>query len=391
MGRQFGIAGVLAVVSMCGALAAHAANDLVIGTSLSLSGQYSASAEYQLQGYQSWVDDVNQRGGLLGRKVQLKYYDDRSDPATGVRLYEKLIVEDKVNVIMGPYSSPVTASTSAIAEKYKMMMIAPLASANSIWERGFKYTFQFPTASDLLFTAGVDLAAKRGIKVVAILGEDSGYPRTALPPSAELAKKNGMRVVDLGYYPKGTKDFSASVIRAKSEGAEMILCGCYAPDSIQLTRQIKDANFNAKMYLFGVGPALPEFKAGLGPDSDYIMGADHWATTVTSPGNREFVERFTKKYNREPNYHAAAAYGSMQILEMAIKSVGVIDQDKLRNYVAGLDTTTIYGRFKVDKTGAQVGKLGFIVQWQKGVKRIVWPAEGAEAAPVVPAPNWSSR
>ena len=114
------------------------AADVVVGTSVALTGKYARTGQEQLQGFQMWVEEVNARGGLLGRKVALKYYDDESKPETGAKLYEKLITDDKVDLLIGPYSSDVTMAASTVAEKHKMPMVSSGASASEIWERGYQ-------------------------------------------------------------------------------------------------------------------------------------------------------------------------------------------------------------------------------------------------------------
>ena len=386
------VAALLVVSMVCGLWGAAAAQKpVLVGASLSLSGKYAKGAEFQNQAYQLWVEQVNARGGLLGRPVELRIYDDRSDPATGVRLYEKLISEDRVDLLVGPYSSAVTAAVSTVSEKHRRAMVAPMAAANDIWQRGYRYVFQVITPASLYFIGGIELAAGAGLKHVAVTGEDSDYPRDALPAAARRATELGLQVTDLGYYPKGTKDFSAIITRAKTVGAAVLVCGCYEPDAIQLIRQAKELDYSAKMYVFGVGPALPEFAKALGKDAEFVMGSDHWDPRVKTPGNAEFVAAFQRKFGREPNYHAAGSYGGMQVLEAALKRAGSLDQDKIRQELVQLDIATIFGRYKVTDAGAQTGKSAFIIQWQGRKKEIVWPPDAASARAVIPAPAWSER
>lgn len=381
---------VLAVAIGVGGVA-EAQKPLLLGGSVSLSGKFAKNGEYQRQAWELWVEHVNARGGLLGRPVELKVYDDRSDPATGARLYEKLVTEDRVALLMGPYSSPITAAVATVAEKHRMAMVAPVAVADEIWQRGYRFVFQLITPGRLEFPGTVDLIAQYGLKSMAITGEDGDYPRNAIPATVELAEKRGIKVHNLGYYPRATKDYSAIVLRAKAAGAEAFVCACYSPDSIQLTRQSKEMNYNAKMFVLSVGPALPDFLTTLGKDSEYIMSPDHWDERLRTPGNPEFVAAFTKRFAREPNYNAAGGYGGMQVLEAAVKAAGSLDQEKLREALLRLDTVTVFGRYKVAETGAQVGKELFIVQWQKGKKEIIWPADLATAKPMLPTPAWSER
>src|SRR5262252_11230007 len=129
------------------------------------------------------------KGGVLGRKLQFVVYDDQSMPATAVRLYEKLITEDKVDGIMGPYSSPVTEAAANVTEKYKKVMVSPLAATTSIFRKGRKYIFMVISPAEVYLEGLIDIAAKRGLKTVAIVNEDTLFPKTAAVGTAELAKR----------------------------------------------------------------------------------------------------------------------------------------------------------------------------------------------------------
>jgi branched-chain amino acid transport system substrate-binding protein len=166
----------LAVVVLSSARAEEK-KPIVIGASMSLSGSYAAGGKYSLEGTQLWVDDVNQRGGLLGRQVRLVYYDDKSDANTGVQLYEKLITSDKVDLVIGPYSSAVTSAVSTVAEKHHMAMLGPEAADAKIYQRGYKYNFQAQTQASRYMQGALALAKSKGYRKLAMLSEDTAFPR----------------------------------------------------------------------------------------------------------------------------------------------------------------------------------------------------------------------
>src|SRR5207253_7244355 len=180
---------------VAGGLPAEAQGPIRIGASLSLTGTYAKLGRNQHEGYKLCVKDLNAKGGLLGRKVELVVYDDQSLPATAVRLYEKLITEDKVDGVMGPYSSPVTEASVNVTEKYKKVMVAPLAATTSIFKKGRKYIFMVITPAENYLDGLIDMAAKRGLKTVAIINEDTLFPKASAAGTAEAAKKRGMQVV----------------------------------------------------------------------------------------------------------------------------------------------------------------------------------------------------
>src|ERR671918_636932 len=195
--------GALAVVTALALAAAPAwpRSPVRIGASLSLTGTYAKPGKYGHEGYQLCVKDLNASGGLLGRPVELVVYDDRSDPQTGVRLYEKLITEDNVDAVMGPYSSPITEAVANVTEKYRKVMVAPLASTTSIFKKGRKYVFMVISPAEGYLEGLIDMAAKRGLKTVAVVNEDTLFSKAAAAGAAEQAKRKGLQVVFTEAYP----------------------------------------------------------------------------------------------------------------------------------------------------------------------------------------------
>lgn len=366
-------------------------NPILVGASISQTGRLAVTATYVLQAYQLWVDDVNARGGLLGRPLTLKVYDDKSDPGTGAKLYEKLIVDDKVDLVAGPYSTPVSAAASTVNEKYKKVMVAPMAAGDALWKRGYRYLIQTLTPSSLYYIGVVDLALERNLKTIAFMSEDSEALRVATPAVADLAQKKGLKVVHNEFFPRGTTDFSGILTRIKALGADVLVCGCYEPESVLSVRQSKELDYNPKILFAGHGAAVPEFYKALGKDAEFVLASDHWDSRMKTPGNAEFVERFKKKYGREPNYHAAGTYGGMQAFEAGVRKAGSLDQDKIRHALGDLDLNTVFGRYKVNEAGGQVGKTSIIIQWQGGKKEIVWPGDTMTAKAMLPAPPWAER
>jgi len=370
---------------------AAAQNPLVVGASVSQTGRLAVTATYVHQAYELWVDDVNAKGGLLGRPVTLKVYDDKSDPGTGAKLYEKLIVDDRVDLLVGPYSTPVTAAASTVSEKYKKVMVAPMAAGNALWQRGYRYLIQTLTPSSLYYVGVVDLAVRHGLTSMALLAEDSEALRVAIPPVVELAQKKGIKVVHTEYFPRGTTDLSAILTRLRALRADVLVCGCYEPESVLSVRQSKELDYSPKLLFAGHGGAVPEYYKALGKDAELTLASDHWDARMKTPGNQEFVARFKKKFGREPNYHAAGTYGGVQVLEAAVRKAGSLDQDKIRQALGEIEMDTIFGRYKVSATGAQIGKTSIIIQWTGGAKEIVWPADSVTRAATLPAPPWGAR
>ncbi len=363
-----------------------------IGASMSVTGTYAKPGTYQKQGYDVCIDELNAKGGILGRKVELVIYDDQSTPATAVRLYEKLITEDKVDAVMGPYSSAVSEAVANVTEKYKKVMVAPLAATTSIFKKGRKYIFMVITPAENYLDGLIDMAAKRGLKTVAIINEDTLFPKASAAGTAEAAKKKGMQVVLQEAYPKGNTDFSALLVKIKAVNPDVIAAGTYFDDAVAITRQMKELNVNPKMFGLTVGGDLPEFYDLLKQNAEYIYGSTQWDESLPYPGQKEFLAAYKAKFKgQEPSYHTAAGYAGCLIYAEAVKKAGTLDADKVRDQLLKMEIRTAFGDYKVEPDGFQIAHKMVMLQWQDGKRIVVWPDDLANGKMRYPTPEWSKR
>ena len=367
------------------------AADVVVGASVALTGKYARTGQEQLQGFQMWVEEVNARGGLLGRKVTLKYYDDESKPETGAKLYEKLITDDKVDLLIGPYSSDVTLAASTVAERHGMPMVSSGASSNEIWERGYKNTFGLYTLADIYMDKIIEYGKAKGLKKIALVYENTSFPRDVAKGVRNKAKALGMQIVFDEEYGKASTDFTSMIVKIKAKKPDMIIGGSYLPDSTGFVRQAKENRLYAKIFAFAVGPGLPDFGKNLGLDAEGVMGNTQWEPTLVILGVKEFAAKYKARHGHEPGYHAGGGYGAGQVLEAAVKKAGSFDRDKLRQTLFDLDIVTAFGNFKVDATGKQIGKPAYAVQWLNGERHVVLPASAATRKVVYPFKDWAKR
>ena len=383
---------VLTVLGVLGAsLMADAQGPIRIGASMSLTGTYAKLGKNMHEGYQLCQKELNAKGGLLGRKVEFVVYDDQSMPPTGVRLYEKLITEDKVDAVMGPYSSPITEAAANVTEKYKKVMVSPLAATTSIFRKGRKYVFMVISPAEVYLEGLIDIAAKRGLKTVAVVNEDTLFSKAAASGAVELAKKRGMQVVFQEAYPKGNTDFSALLTKIKATNADVIAAATYFDDAVAMTRQMRELNVAPKMYGVTVGGDLPEFYDTLKANAEYIYGATQWEPVLAYPGNKEWYEAYKAEFKHDPSYHSAAGYAGCLIYAEGVKRAGTLEADKVREALLKLEMRTMFGDYKVDQDGFQVAHKMVTFQWQKEKKVIVWPDDLASGKVLFPTPPWSSR
>jgi len=371
---------------------AAAQNPIKIGASLSLTGTYAALGQNQQRGYQLCAKHMNEKGGVLGRKIEFVLYDDQSQPATGVRRYEKLITQDKVDAVMGPYSSAITEAVANVNEKYKMPMVAPMASTTSIFKKGRKFVFMVQSAAEVYLEGLIDVAAKQGLKTVAIVNEDTLFPKATVQGTIELAKKKGLQVVFVEAYPKGNTDFSAIMTKIRAANPDVLGAATYFDDAVAITRQMKELNVNPKVYGVTVGGDLPTFYQLLGRNAEYVYGATQWEAELPYPGAKQFLQAHSMEYpGVDISYHSAGGYGGCQVLVEAIKRAGSLDGEKLREAILKIDMNTVYGGFKVDADGFQVSQKMVMFQWQESRKVIVWPDELAVGKARFPTPPWNQR
>ncbi|MGN7613438.1 amino acid ABC transporter substrate-binding protein [Magnetococcales bacterium HHB-1] len=370
---------------------AYAGGTIKVGASVAMTGKYSRTGQEQLNGFRMWIKNINAQGGLLGKQVELVHYDDESKPATGARLYEKLITDDKVDLLLGPYSSGVTLAASTVAEKHGFPMVSTGASSNKIWRRGYKNVFGLYTPAEIYMDQIIEFAHEKGLKKVALIFADTAFPRSVAEGVRKKTAALGMKLIFDQEYGKGSTDFAAMIVNMRISRPDVIIGGSYLPDSVAFMRQAKEYRLNAKIFAFAVGPGLPDFGKNLGKDATGVMGNTQWEPTLNIAGAAAFSEKYEKKYGHKPGYHAAGGYGAGQVLEAAVKKTGNLDRNALRAALNDLDIVTVFGRYKVDETGQQVGKPGYAIQWLDGQRHIILPQAVRTHAPLYPFTTWGHR
>ena len=403
-GKVFAVAVLVALASAV-APVTEAQPPIRIGTSLAQTGGFAALGQNQLRGYQLCVKHMNDKGGVLGRKLKLVLYDDGSNPGTAVRLYDKLITQDKVDLVLGPLSSAITEAVADVNEKYKMPMVVPTGGATSIYRKGRKFIFVMNAPAEVYLEGLIDLAAKKGLKTVALINGDELFGRTTTQGTIELAKKKGLQVVFVDAYPEGNTDFSAILTKVRAANPDVLGGATRFEDAVAITRQMKALNVNPRMVGLTAGVDLPKFYEALGRDAEFVYGSTAWVPELVElragglipiarqyPGAREFVESYKKEFpGVDLSQFSAAGYGGCQILVEAIRRAGSLDSGKLREAILKMDRNTVFGGFRVDRDGVQIGHKRVLFQWQNGKKVIVWPEELAPGKARFPTPPWSQR
>ena len=391
--RPASLALIAVVVASAIGVPSFAQQPIRIGASLSLTGkQYSVQGGYGREGYLLCEKHVNARGGVLGRPLEFVIYDDGSDDKTAARLYEKLIVEDKVDAVLGPYGSAITDTVADVTEKHRKLMIAPMAATTSIWEKGRRYLVMMLSPVESLPEGLLDLAARNGLRTVAVIKLDGLVANATAKGASELAKKKNLDVVFFETYPNGTTDFSGLLNKVKAARPDVLMAASVRlEDLVTITRQMRDVGLNVRMLSSVPYGLLPDYYKQLGKDAEFVYSGSFWETSLPYPGNQQFVAAYETEFKRAPAVQSAGAYAACQLFAETVRRTGSLDSDKLREALLTLKTKTVLGDFAVDERGFQVAHKAITIQWQDGKQVVVWPDEVVSSKARFPTPPWDQR
>jgi branched-chain amino acid transport system substrate-binding protein len=375
------------------------AQDVVrIGCSTSLTGKLAYEGKASKDGNDFYVAMVNRKGGLnIGGKkykIDVKYYDDESDINTTTKLVEKLITEDKIDFIYGPYGSGPGFAASAITEKYKKIIMA-MSSSRELYERGFKYLFTCVTPAELYFKSVIYCLSQQNPrpKTLALLFKNDLFNKSAADAIPGYCKENGIEIVYNEKFSPGASDFSTELSVIKAKNPDIIVFLSQAEQFILGAKQMKDLKVNPKAIVTGVAVAEPHLVKALGKDAEYLSGPTLWDPTMKYRDDlfgdsQDYSKEFKKMFGYEPSYHAATNSSSCQALGIAMEKAGSLDVERVRNAMVTLDANTFYGRIRFDEKGRITGRTAPLGQILNGKFTIVYPPEIAVAKTVWPKPAW---
>ena len=358
-----------------------------IGTSLPLTGEFSQPGKAAKEGYEVWQAMVNESGGLLDRDVELVVKDDASNQNTIVADYNALISQDKVDLLLGTFSSLLNLPASAVAERNQMLYVEPAGGSPDMFNRGFEYLFFAQQAT-------ADKQGKVFAEWVASLPEDE-RPKTAASPTLDdpfaapnvegirgMLEDAGIKTVYQETYAIDTKNFDTIVNAMKNADPDLVVHGAQFEDGIGMTRSMLKADFTPDMFFQTNAPSFgDQFTEGIGEENtEGVIYAVSHSPTADTPGNKEFVAKYEEMFGSgEVPEDAADAYAAGQVLQAAVEAVGSIDdQQALADWLHENEVDTILGPLSWDETGAPQGEF-LIGQWQNGKPEIVLPEEAATA------------
>ncbi|MBP2678960.1 MAG: Extracellular ligand-binding receptor [Deltaproteobacteria bacterium] len=386
-----------AILSLVVVASAGFAETVKVGVLLPLTGSQAKFGEIEKRSYEMAAEEINAKGGVNGKKVELLFEDDTGKPDVGRSGVEKLISREKVPVITGGYSSSVTAAAAPVAQQFKVPFVICTGSADDVTEKGYDYVFRVnPPASEYpnaikSFLQGV----AKDVKTVALLYENSAFGQSSSKSFEKDATELGLKIVVKEGYQAGAIDFIPILTKVKAANPDMIYMVSYVMDASLLMRQSKELRINPKMFVGGgAGFTLPEFAKSAGDASDGVFSATLWVDTLPFPGAKEYAANFRKKFGSETEYHGAEAYATMYVVADALKRAKSITPKDVRDALATTDMKTAFGPVKFISYGkkTQQNKLDtYMVQWQKGELEAVWPTNVATKKYIYPTPPWDKR
>ncbi len=381
------LAGVLALPIaglLLAPLAAKAAPPIVIGTTISETGPLATDGAYQIKGIQAGIAAANANGGWLGRKIELKYYDDKSSTGTAVRLYERLITDDQVNLLIGPYSSLLGVAVAPLINKYKMATIEPGSSVPTIYTEGNQWNFQGTASSTRYLDELLPAAKEQGAETVAVIGLESAFTLACYHARVAQAEALGMKIVYQTTYSLPLPSFASIALAIRNAHPDVVAACTYYPDAVELTRSLHQQGFAPKYLAETVGPPEAAYLKAVGPLGNRVITNTGWWSNFKTPGNAAFIARYQAMFHQAPDYHAASGYTAVQVLGAAVAGTQSLDQEKIRQWLLTHTVETIQGTFKVDGNGLALGFVQDLLQIQNGVLKLVYPAKDAEAKLLVP-------
>jgi len=397
----------LGFVSLESASAKVVGDTIIFGAALSATGKYSTAGKHTKNGYDLAVERLNGMGGIrVGGKyyqIKVKYYDDESTAARGAQLAERLIKQDGVKFMLGPYSSGLTKAIAPVTEKYKIPMVEGNGASRSLFNKGYRYIFAVLSTSDYYLREAINLAAEVAKKAgkspkklkVAMAFENDPFSQDVRAGVLEDAKRWGMRVVVDDKLPPELNDMAATLTKIKAVRPDVLVVSGHSKGATLAIRQISDMKVNVPMLAITHCEAAAVIK-NFGSRADYTLCAAQWAPTLTYKGKwfgtaGDYSKRFKDKYGYVPPYQSAESTAAVLVYADALARTGSFDVSKVRDSIAATDLKTFYGNVRFDKTGKNIAKPMVLRQIVKGKFMVVAPTKWATSKIIHPVPKWNQR
>ena len=379
-----------------------------VGFTVPLTGAFGKDGSLVKDAYVFWKEAVNGQGGIEVQSnrhpVDLIFYDDKSEPQTSAKLVEKLITEDRVDLLLGGFGSSQIMAASAVSEKFRYPLTSGAASTLRLFDRGFKYYFSLLGKAPEEVRGCVEILPTLSPtpKSVAILGANVPFCADAADGFREYARKLGLSLVHFELFPMSLSDYNSLLSKVKAKKPDILLVGSHSLVAIRTVKALKEIDFSPSGVFFSYGPTVPDFVDSLGKDAEYIFAASEWTPNLPYRDDffgsaRDFYNRYVKKFNRSPDFVEAASVAGALIQMQAVQELGLkpplkdSDREKIMNFLYSKRFDNFYGPIRFATDGANEIHPPLVVQIQGGRLTHVYPPGAAEGKPVFPMKPWKAR
>lgn len=382
---------------------------ITIGAAVSETGNYAIDGKSTRRGYDMWADAVNARGGIsVGgekRKVKIIYYDDESDPETAVKLVQRLISEDKVDFLFGPYSSGLTIATSAIAAKYKKLMFAGAAAATSVFNHKNLYVFSPLSLTTKYNTSALEALKPLGVKTIGIIHTADAPMLDVKDATIKQSEALGMKVVSVQALPVNVTDVTGAMRQLQAKNPDAVfMASASTLTGILLMRTMRNIQWAPQYVSMIQAPTEVSFVKELGAkNTEGVMAPTQWMPNAAYKDRdfgtaQDYFDTFVKKYGEKPSYLPPGASAAGESLELAIEKAGSIDTEKVRQALLTLKADTIYGHISYSGpddpsglAGANLDRPMMTIQLDAEGKQVVVAPKDVAAAPLQKFRPWTAR
>jgi branched-chain amino acid transport system substrate-binding protein len=371
---------------------AEAQKPILIGGSLPLTGVWAETAKVVEKGYQFWVEETNTQGGLLGRPVKLIIYDDEGKPDSAVKLAEKAITVDKVDLLLGGYPGTAARAVMPVAEKYKMVYVS-MGGHMASFMQGYTYSFGSPPlmgewwylgAFQWLETFPREQRPKRG----AVYAMNNPVGTATLASLDEWSKKLGIEIVINERYNLPLPSAEPLVMKAKQMNCDFFVSGGVFPDGVMTIKAAKTLKYNPKVYFQGIGSIIPAWVKELGDDGNYIISGTSYHPRLNNPSNNKLMKRVKEKLGMEEvDTYFGFAYAWLQTLAAGVEGTKSLDQTKIRDWLKTKRVETVAGTFNFDEKGLPQ-PFTYATQIINRHVELIWPPDFRTHKGVYPKPAW---
>ena len=396
----------LAFTSVSSSFAKVEGEYIVLGAAVSLTGKYSTNGKHTQNGYNLAVDRINSKGGVTvggkSYKFEIIYYDDESNSKRAAQLAERLIKQDGIKYMLGPYSSGLTKAMAPVTEENKIPMVEANGASRSLFTKGYKYLFAVLSPANQYLEVAIDLAVeKNGGKPVniAMAFEQDAFSQDVRLGIVDAAKRTGSKITIDDKLPKELNDMAATLAKVKATKPDVLVVSGHSKGALTAIRQIAEMKVDVPMLAMTHCDASKLAKQH-GKKSEYALCAAQWHKTLSYKdkffGNgKKYDKDFTKEYGYAPPYQAAESSAALLVYKDAFERANSFDTEKLRNALAKTEMQTFYGNIKFGSGGQNTAKPMVLFQVRcKGdtcENKVVAPTKWASAKLVHPVPSWSKR